>query len=312
MMLKLCADDTPTLASICGVSRVFHGLATPLLYARFRQERADAGRRSLVNFLRSIITRLDLARHVKQVALQRFDDDFLVPDVDEDTKRVFERRIDNICEILPDEQFSSGSRKVWKERIQIGAAEAYPPILICSVPNIETIIFQNSYGPECLLSALEGAVNILRSPQQSRQDGTNIPFSKLRLVRTVSDETKYDYIAFQDLYAFFKLPNIRDFEIVLANGEGESNSAEEFDQELWPVNPRSSSIQRLSFQSSALTGPCMRSIVKSCTKLIEFHFTYGRIHMYDYDFTPSQLQKTLLQHTSTSLEVLHVNYDDDW
>jgi len=45
--------------------------------------------------------------------------------------------------------------------------------------------------------------------------------------------------------------------------------------------------------------------------LREFHFTYGRIHMYGKNFTIMDLQRTLLEHAKT-LEVLQINYDDDW
>lgn len=309
-IISFCSADTLTLARICGVSQLFNGLATPLLYAQFRQIVWPTNN-SILAFIRTIVTRPDLARYVKQIVLQDVVDGLSGIEIDEDTKGLCLRRFDDIRKILLNESTPNASKLTWKASETSEVEGAYIPVLVCSLPNLETIIFRESYKPECFMSAVECAGALLRKRQLSQGSGLSIPFSQLRSIRTISTESKYGYLDFDELHPFFNLPSARDFEIALANGEWRARDTEEEDGALWRVKPRSSPVERLSFQYSAMTDHCMRRIVGSCANLKELHFTYGRIHMYEPDFTPLQLQNMVLEHAAT-LEVLHMNYDDDW
>lgn len=104
------------------------------------------------------------------------------------------------------------------------------------------------------------------------------------------------------------LPSLRNFEVGLANGIfGRAGS----DMKRWPKDSGWSSIERFSLLYSAIDSITIEILLKAPRALKEFCFCFGRIHMYEYQFTPQDLARALEPQKDT-LEVLRVDFDDDW
>ncbi|KAJ9650086.1 hypothetical protein H2198_010600, partial [Neophaeococcomyces mojaviensis] len=315
--------ESSTLAQVCLVTHTFNKLATPVLYKCFRDRRyftSDEENPRLFAFLRTVIARPDLARLVKEVATKSMTDGYYGQlMIKDDLKASFFRQIDNLSCILFDESLAGGARMRWKKFIEDGDSLSIWALLLCSLPDIETLFFKTSNEPFLFFNLLGSAASRLKTAQTTNITASIFCYSELHSVRTVSSNLQYGYLDFQWFHTFFNLPKIRNFETALANGEWTDDD----ESERWDVVPRSSSIEKLSFQYSAMTGSCITAIINSCAHLQEFHFTYGRnLKTGDHrarrwsfrnrqDFTPMQLLQALLGHAD-SLEVLHVDYDDDW
>lgn len=305
--------DTKALLNLSYVSRLFNQIATPLLYSNFRQLESwpvDKNK-TLYAFLWTVLSRPHLAEHVKHIALQQMGtDEGLGLDPDQELIDLATQRINTTCSSLLRTDVAKDFNDEWLAAIRNTIPEAYLTLLICALPNLETLFFVEGYEPNILYTVLKAVVTQLKQAKILDEVPAGLPFTKLRTVKTWSDDMKYGYLGFDGLYPFFELPSMRGFEIGLANGEWGNIGAPDGAQ-MWKIEPRSSNIDKLSFQYSAFTGPCMRAMVRSCKSLKQFQFTYGKIHMYEVDFFPKDLLDELLGHAD-SLEVLRINYDDDW
>ncbi|KAK5069724.1 hypothetical protein LTR64_008093 [Lithohypha guttulata] len=297
LIVNCLGSDTSSLHSLCLVSKVFSRLATPNLYTTYQQPESWPPEKAtrFISYVRTILSRPDLAVHVKHVALGKADsDEGLVDSVSPDFVDLCRDRITSLWSPkLTEEKFVSE----WVEGIKQALPEALQGVLLSSLPNIESLYFEEGYQPKHLFQVLDAVT-------ESDPSAKHVPARKLRSVRTLSVEGKYGYLDFAKCSSFFRLPTLRNFEIGLANGEWSEDS-------VWNVPAHSAAVEKLSFQYSALTCCCMRQIVRSCASLREFRFTYGRIHMYSVHFTPKELLEELLAHAAT-LEAVWLNFDDNW
>lgn len=312
-IFRLLSRDQPTLARLCRASRTFNLIATPILYSDFRQGKTWtlSEHVRLFKFLRTILQRQDLAHYTKHITLSQIDRDEVYGE-DGLEATIFDlcvEQIDGICSgwlgVSGDEYF----RKKWIDYAKKTLPVAILTVLLCSLPNLETLLFEESYEPALFYRVFNTAVSKLKEAHASGLPAPEVPFRKLHSFRTFSNEFRQGgWLTFADLCQFFNLPTTRSFEIALANGEWLESESRTIDK--WAVAPRSSPIERLSFHYSVLTKHCLRKILGSCAHLREFQFTYGRIEMYIVDFTPVDLINQLMPHAS-SLQILGVNYDDD-
>ena len=310
IIFSFLAGESSALAQICLVCREFNTLATPILYICFRQDYdlPEDDNRRLFAFIKTVLARPDLAQHVKQVAVESLTSrDGCKITKGDDLKCAFDNRIDVLSRVLF-ENSEDYMGQTWKIFSENGSSKAILTVLLCSLPNVETLLFKEDGEPAIFLDSLSSAAFKLRAARVNNQPAPQIPFSKLHSVRMISDDLEYGFQSFLEMHRFFSLPNIRNVEISLANAEWTDEAHE---PERWDVEPRSSPVEKLSFQCSTMVRPCITTIIDSCAHLKEFHFTYGRMRTYKDDFTPIQLLRALVGHAG-SLEVLHVNYDDDW
>lgn len=307
-------ESERALARISLVCRLFCSIATPFLYSSFRQGHVNLHftHRRVVKFFRTILSRPDLAQYVQQAVI------FFHYNEDEhhheaDTKEIEEavnERIDALCSSLF--KNDSSARDEWKQYRQDHDSQDILLLLLCSLPNLSTVLLLGEFELTNIESLLYCAAEIMNNADSQI---ASLPFSQLRSVRLVPRNPLNRQLSTNVLHAFLTLPNLRNCEISGVNFDaGPQWSNDPGDPWHFEWNPKSIPVERLSFQRSAIDGRNIANLMSACTHLKEFRFTYEYQPLLSADedgFTPQQLIQALSVHRDT-LEILHIDYGDDW
>jgi hypothetical protein len=282
------------LSYVSLVCRQFHVLAEPFLW----HSCVDTGRFNEVHtynlFLRSILEQPELARYVKGFYPVYYYDEDCAEDCPgdcaeecrspprEDTEERCQNAITaiNIPEPLKDRLKSDISRREF---------DAVVALLLCSLPNLENIVFRDIYETGLIYEIFELA--------QSKS------FNWLRNLRTVHLEEK-DGVCGVSLYPTFlrvlKIPSLKRFETTHAACEVALE-----------IDPESSSVENIVLRKSALVKEAIQPIIRSCRSLKTFSFSHGLSGFFATVFTPYDAIQALRQHRST-LEELKILVLDFW
>jgi len=322
-VLSFLSNDIQTLSRLSTVSKDLYYLTIPYLYSTYSSPVSDADSLNY-HFLKTIIRRPDLARHVKRVRLDAFESSKYRYNIwgqhkfsDEDNE-LLKIVVHHFCDSRNDLKLN----EIWLKELKSDSEDARIALLLVLLPNLEFLYFAESYQPFMVLKIMSLAGVTPRAVSnrvQSRwlRSGSGIPlpspetvenlrksFSSLHSIQTISWDYKYGYLRFWDLWPLFRLPNLTSLEIGLANGAWNDNKD-------LAQDAASSSIRQLSLMCSAMDRRAIDITIGRCKGLKEFYYVYGRIDMCGNHFTPRDLERALAQHKHT-LEVLEVDFDDDW
>jgi hypothetical protein len=324
-IIYFLSNDYQTLLRLSLVSKEVNHLTNPYLYSTYESPVANYNSFNYL-FLKTIIRRPDLARHIKRVILHSFESSKSPHPIrgqyklSNEDKELFKIVVRYFCDIKNELNLN----RTWLRELETDSEDARVALLLVLLPNLEFLFFKECYKPFMTLKILSlGGItprealqlNSIRS--RSLRSSSRIPlppletvenlhksFLSLHSIRTISGDYKYGYLGFQNLWPLFRILNLTSLEIGLANANWEnSNDLGE--------DATSISIERLSLMYSALNWKAIDITIGRCKHLKEFHYIYGRIHMYGLHFTPRELVRALAQHKHT-LEVVEVNFDDDW
>jgi hypothetical protein len=330
-ILSILSNNIQTLSRLSVVSKDLNYLTTPYLYNTYTSPVPNTDSSNYL-FLRTIIRRPDLARYTMRVNLRPFESSKCPHPItgqhklsDEDTE-LFKIVVRYFCDSRNDLKLN----ETWLRELETDREDARVALLLVLLPNLEFLFFEECYEPVMVMTILSLAgvmprevsmpdsvqPRSLRSrkeiqlPSPEMIENLRMSFSSLHSVQTISLESKYGYLGFRDLLSLFNLPALTTLEIGLANADwSEHNDLDENTPS--SSSSSSSSIQRLSLMYSAMDSKAINITIGKCKNLKEFYYIYGRIHMYGPHFTPRDLIKALTQHKHT-LEVLEVDFDDDW
>ena len=316
-ILQFMGDDKCSIAQFCLASQHFNQVARPRLYRTFRQRSCWRSNhlRTLSLFVRTAIERPKLMRHIKCVSLSEMGNggsewsplpDYMVP--------LCARRIEEIWSAWLHLAAGDGFRKRWHEQVRLGYPQAILSVLLCSLPSLEQLYFEEGFQPDVFLGILDAAAELRRMPGTAAPMLCELPFSTLHSIRAVSIESMSYWLVPEYLQRLFDLPALQAYEITRTNGAWPAAGLPfgSFDNVTrWARAPPPSDLARLSIQHSSLSTTCLHTIVNSCVGLREFHFSYSNVWMCKGNFTPLSLLRALLPHAGT-LEVLHANFVDDW
>jgi hypothetical protein len=291
-----------------------HTYCRPIL----SQSEAPASSRSrsrILQFLRYVaIIKPELANCVKAIVLQpvnvlSYDSEVQDPDLGGDERDLYRNLIESV--VTPGSvPHHERARERWLEDLDAGLHDAERALLLVACPNVEAFSFAQpeSYGTDHL-SLLLNIASRAQARHDGRQDQHSPPsgiLSHLSHFYHEGTDEKYGYVGFAAVAAqAFQLPSLRSYVCVLANG---SDDVAEF----FAAIPRHSShIESISLLDSSVSAVALPAILGACKALRSFEYTRGLYHMYNLEFMPRDLTQTILPFAST-LEHLHVNYDDSW
>jgi hypothetical protein len=226
ILISFLSNDIQTLYRLSIVSKDLNYLTNPYLYSTYSSPVANADSSTFL-FLRTIIRRPDLARHVKRVFLHSFESSNSSHPMqrqhklsDEDNE-LFKIEVRYFCDSRNDLKLN----ETWLRELKRDSEDARVALLLALLPNLEFLFFEECYEPFMVLKILSLANVTPRAV--SRQDsaqyrslrsgrGRPLPspetvenlrkcFSSLHSVQTISRDSKYGLSRVQGLVASFRV-----------------------------------------------------------------------------------------------------------
>lgn len=278
-------------------------LATPLLYHTYDK----CG--PLLLFTSTVLSNPTLARHVKVFAADIQEGP---PDTLHETFQGDRMRISQVQSLVKAHIAKTGIgdqryQKAWLDDIfppeeadLDGPYDTLEALLLIFLPSLENI----TYGPGIpgfrMTKTLESA---------SRLDVLKNVVS----VDLYVEDGQWGFSNVTQCAPFFRLPNIRCFGCSDTLDDWSSAQRRE---DMWPVAPRSSTVDTLSFEGGALWRTNLEYIVESCKTLKSFTYHYGALSEISWRaesvVTPSSTLIVLRAHAET-IEELDIDFaDHEW
>lgn len=258
----------------------------------------------MYHFTHTILSRPDLAQHVRHLSLGR------LYTLKESEKLKIHRDFLATCQGFINKIFMDWAglvmrdelRKTWIDHFEDLLPGTFQSILVCALPNLETLYFQDDQ-PTVYIWQLFNAASRLDPNKVLNGRGAprRVPFQKLHSIRRIANRLNSRECQY-DNSSYFMLPSVVKLEFAHTRGLLRHTRGL---PDVWNTSPRSSSVQYLSFQQSDLSINYLSSAINICAHLKEFHFTSER-DQYFADFTSEDILVPLLSHAK-SLEVLHLD-----
>lgn len=296
-----CAD----LAALCRVHPEFRHIAEALLYNSIELSWTKKKNPPVVPLLRSILSRPQLASHVRHLKLVGSDFYLTSPSTPRDL-----RYLPLKVAIAPDEQTfltnAIGGLPLdyvssWAEELRVGAVDALVALLLKSVPNLRSLCMESNFTREARFVG-----NLFRSALCDPSCADLPNFGDLRDVVFRSWHTEYRWIYFphgntNDVLPFFYLPAARSLDLFI-----DTPPSGIFD---WPAkSPDLSNLTSLSLWM--LRESSLGKILSAtpCLKSLRWEWHYGTSYSslpwgqtIDLDHVASALD-----HVRDTLESLHI------
>ncbi|CAG9948635.1 unnamed protein product [Clonostachys rosea f. rosea IK726] len=209
---------------------------------------------------------------------------------------LFKQRIDEALTLETDDDYEEG-RALWVRGLQENHTDAQVALILLVCPSIERLYFAEPDSPRNFSRVLKLAGNA-----QNRQTR---PLSNLREAYHESEDDSYGYLlVYEQAIPLFRIPSIRSYECVLANGSDEAGRA-------FADMPRgSSSVEEITLYKSFCTPLFIQNVFGACKALRSFEFTPAVSHVEDDRMMPRDIMDAILPHANT-FENLHINLEDD-
>lgn len=282
-------------------------------------------------FIKAVVHRPDLALYVKRVLVQylplsQWDDSEreqgpLDPEVQEPCTAI----IDYICRLrrfgAPKRGVNTALQNLWLRYLTGGWDHARLTVLLCLLPNLEELYLPRFDSPFVINTIVESvctpheAESALQENPAKLPDGTgsNIcsAFTRLRSICTDSGE---HYRGYWDPFRarYLRLPSLRAFEVFNPQATHDDRiSVNEAEFWNWPAL-KSSAVERLSFKYCNMSPACLERCLGSILTLKEFRFVLHHSEVLTVSpLVPRVMLRALEEHKGT-LEVLQVEYSDDF
>ncbi|KAI9931168.1 hypothetical protein MW887_010827 [Aspergillus wentii] len=279
--------DRPSLYNLSLVSKQFHNLAEPFLYTTVEPV-YNGNEYTYKSFLRAILNRPELARHVQ--AFRAF------PQPDEEGWQ-FEPTVDDLKLFLE----ATSKLKLPDEFIEklnhgltIGILDAESTLILCLLPNLETLILDDVDEPELTLTILEYA-----------SFDSEVDFSGLSNVKHFITDTKDvdgGNSMTEQYSAAFNIASLKTFKANMPHRDYYQTNI---------FSPDTSSVESITLVQGALCKEFYEAMIDSCKTLTTFHYSLTRIPFFEPHLTGNIIITALLKHKST-LEDLTISLDEDW
>lgn len=153
-ILYFLADDVKSLFTLSLVSKAFDDLSTPRLYHTFFGPQNYGTERGLatITFLKTVLERPDVARHVKRVLLLGFGET-LHETTSEERMRLYKPAVHYFCESRspdPVEEVDSATLKFeaqWLDYRGKGSEDATVALLLCLLPEPGAVVLWRTVSP---------------------------------------------------------------------------------------------------------------------------------------------------------------------
>lgn len=272
-------EDHHDRYSLIFVCRRFHDLFLGLVY-RAASIRTCCNTQS---FLRSVLKRPELARAVRSLHFDRWQDGLSTGDakITGEDRELFNRWTESISK--------SDESADWKQDLRNGVSEAWIALLLPLVRNLRhlRLIYpkDNNYLDRTLQRAVSGEYSAFQSLQEV----------SLSHLECDSDNTNGSFLPSQIL-PFFQLPLMRS---ISADTVMESNSAQE-DRGMPEADPLTdaSSISEITL-SAGNGAKGMKSLIASCPSLKSFKYQHSDSHLHAEGYQPSAFYRSLVGNRST-------------
>ncbi|VUC30904.1 unnamed protein product [Clonostachys rosea] len=209
---------------------------------------------------------------------------------------LFRQKINQVVTRETDDDYQE-AREIWIQGLQKNHTDAQVALILLACPNVEQLFFAEPDNPSNFLRLLK-----LASDTQDRQIR---PLSNLREVYQESEDGSYGYLlVYEQAIPFFRIPSVRSYECVLANGSDEAGRA------FADIPRRSSSVEEITLYKSFCTALFINNVSGACKALKSFEFTPSVSHVEDDRMMPRDMMDAILPHADT-FENLHINLEDD-
>ena len=262
------------------VCRRFHDLFLSLVYRATSITTCC----EIQSFLRSVLKRPELARAVRSLSFDRWQDGLSTGNakiIGEDCES-FHRWTESVSK-------SNNEFTDWKQDLQNGVSEAWIALLLPLARNLRhlRLIYpkDNNYLDRTLQRAVSGEYSAFQSLQEV----------SLSHLDCDSDDTRGSFLPSQIL-PFFQLPLMRK---ISADTVMESNSAQE-DRGMSEADPLTdaSSISEITLNTgNGAKG--MKSLIASCPSLKSFKYQHSDSHLHAEAYQPSAFYRSLVRNKST-------------
>lgn len=236
------------------------------------------------SFLRSVLKRPELARAVRSLHFDRWQDGLSTGDakITGEDRELFNRWTESISK-------SDDESADWKQDLRNGVSEAWIALLLPLARNLRhlRLIYpkDNNYLDRTLQRAVSGEYSAFQSLQEV----------SLSHLECDSDNTKGSFLPSQIL-PFFQLPLMRS---ISADTVMESNSAQE-DRGMSEADPLTdpSSISEITL-TAGNGAKGMKSLIASCPSLKSFKYQHSDSHLHAEGYQPSAFYRSLVGNRST-------------
>lgn len=273
-------EDHHDRYSLIFVCRRFHDLFLGLVYRAASMTTCC----DIQSFLRSVLKRPELARAVRSLHFDRWQDGLSTGDakITGEDRELFNRWTESISK-------SDDESADWKQDLRNGVSEAWIALLLPLARNLRhlRLIYpkDNNYLDRTLQRAVSGEYSAFQSLQEV----------SLSHLECDSDNTKGSFLPSQIL-PFFQLPLMRS---ISADTVMESNSAQE-DRGMSEADPLTdpSSISEITL-TAGNGAKGMKSLIASCPSLKSFKYQHSDSHLHAEGYQPSAFYRSLVGNRST-------------